>query len=147
MPFSRPELAVGPDAHAASEARGWVVAALREIGRPDLCDCAELAISELVGNAFLHGSAPITIRLQGTVADPSIEVRDGSLRAPQSPPESFESVATAIAGRGLSLVARASSAWGICLNDNGKVIWFVPSPELSEHGVSAQLTDHRTTAE
>lgn len=144
MPFTRPALTVGPGARAAPDARRWVRDALREIAREDLVESAELAISEVVGNAFLHGSEPITIRLRGSEGRPRIEVHDASPTAPptrQAPmPDPF-----AAGGRGLSLVARSSLAWGITLDDDGKVVWFDPDGDLSEEGVEAELADRRTT--
>ncbi len=32
-------------------------------------------------------------------------------------------------GRGLGIVARCSTAWGVEIEDDGKVVWFVPAQE------------------
>lgn len=164
MPFTRTAQVVGPGARAAAQARRWVTATLSEISRPDLHECAELAISELVGNAFLHGSDPISIRLRGDHSGPLIEVFDGSGDHPHLEPgaertaleprvtdaspetgefECDEDDLLAQAGRGLSLVAQAAQTWGVQLTDTGKVVWFVPSADLSETPIAPQLSDTR----
>lgn len=145
MPFSRPPLVVGPGAHAAPEARRWAVSCLREIGRSDLLDSAELAISELVANAFLHGSAPITLRLRGSADRPRFEVHDTSPHPPRLPDAVTVDV-WSTDGRGLSIVARAANAWGVTLDDDGKTLWFEPAPDLADDGTDAVVVDARTTA-
>ncbi len=116
------------------DARRWVVEACRGIGREDLADCAELAVSELVTNSLLHGLPPIVVRLGGTVAHPRIEVSDGSPDPPSLNPrmaEDDELLSTI--GRGLGLVASCSTVWGARILAEGKVVWFVPSTmQLSE---------------
>ncbi|UDY24035.1 ATP-binding protein [Nocardioides sp. Kera G14] len=147
MPFMRPALTVGPGAHAAPDARHWVVAALKEVGREDLVESAELAISELVGNAFLHGSDPITISMRGDASRPRIEVHDGSTAVPELP-RPFMIDHLSVGGRGLALVARASLAWGVTLDDEGKLVWFEPAPDLTEgEGAEAELADLRKSAD
>ncbi|WP_300678249.1 ATP-binding protein [Nocardioides sp.] len=145
MPFSRPPLVVGPGAHAAPDARRWVHARLHEIGRDELIETAELAISELVANAFLHGTAPISLCLRGTADAPRIEVHDTSPTPPRLPDGEATSV-WATEGRGLSIVSRASRAWGVLLEDGGKTMWFEPAPDLSEDGVDAVIGDRRTSS-
>ena len=78
MPLNRPALALDPDPRSVQEARRWVVSTCRELGRDDLVESAELAISELVTNALLHAEHPITVRVAGTVDHPRVEVSDGS---------------------------------------------------------------------
>ena len=44
-------------------------------------------------------------------------------------------------GRGLGIVARCSTAWGVEIEDDGKVVWFVPAAEPSEgEGVEGVIT-------
>ena len=90
MPLNRPALALGPGPVACrTRAAGWP-SCCTEIGRPELVECAELGVSELVTNALLHGEPPITVRVRGTAEHPRVEVRDGSRRAadPARPAES-----------------------------------------------------------
>lgn len=151
------ELAPGP--RSVQEARRWVVSTCREIGRDDLADCAELAASELVTNAVLHGEAPVRLQLRGTTEHPRFEVHDASTVAPQPATraggfdldafdlDSFDALdeaqleALTTVGRGLDIVARASVAWGAEIDEFGKAVWFEPAPELSETaGADYQLT-------
>lgn len=134
------------------------------LGRPDVVECAELAISELVTNAVLHGRAPVWLQLRGTPEHPRFEVHDASTIAPQ--PDSvrdaldLEALTTdpgdpggiddfdeeqlsslLTVGRGLDIVARASAAWGADIEEDGKTVWFEPATELSEgRGADYQLS-------
>lgn len=125
-------LALSP--RSAGEARRWANAVCHEIGRPDLAQSAELAISELVTNALLHATPPISVSLHGTVEHPRFEVSDGSTTPPVPHPRKSESDQRAehdvdhlsTIGRGLKMVAMSSSVWGAYIHDNGKSVWFEP---------------------
>ncbi len=148
MPLTRPALALGPGPRGVQAARQWVVRTCRDIGRDDLVECAELGVSELVTNALLHGAPPIRIRVRGTVEHPRIEVRDGSpdqlvlptavdgadgLRGDHDLLLTF--------GRGLTIVARASDAWGAEKEEDGKTVWFTPAATFAEgEGVAGVMT-------
>ncbi|GAB2973926.1 hypothetical protein GCM10027076_08820 [Nocardioides montaniterrae] len=130
------------------------------IGQDPLAECAELAVSELVTNAILHGKAPYRLQLSGTNDHPRFEVHDASTTAPQpSTPaggfdidkfdldalsgeigdEQFEAITTV--GRGLDIVARSSAAWGAHIEEDGKAVWFEPAAEFSDEGIAEfQLT-------
>jgi anti-sigma regulatory factor (Ser/Thr protein kinase) len=80
----------------------------------------ELALSELVTNAVLHGRDPLAVRLV---------LADGVLRAevcdanPVSP--SFSMLdQTAVTGRGLLLISAVSDRWGVEPSPAGKLVWF-----------------------
>ena len=113
------------------QARRWVTRVCLEIGRPELRENAELALSEVVTNAILHGHPPVTVRLRGTTTHPRVEVRDASTDPPAFPPlevgqEFLDELPTF--GRGLGIVASSSEAWGAERDGEGKLVWFVPSP-------------------
>jgi hypothetical protein len=112
-----------------------------EIARPDLSDNAELALSEVVTNAILHGRPPMSVRLRGTVDHPRVEVRDRSTNPPALPDEDPDPSTADLTtyGRGLSIVARASEAWGAEREPEGKLVWFVPAPTFGEQGTSGVL--------
>ncbi|MFC5727387.1 MULTISPECIES: ATP-binding protein [Nocardioides] len=149
---NRQTLELGPGPRSVHDARRWVVQTCRDIGREELCECAELAISELVTNAVLHGEPPIRMQLRGTPEHPRFEVHDGSTIAPQAStqaggfdidafdlgafdeldPEQIAALTTV--GRGLDIVARASVAWGTEIEEDGKTVWFEPAADLSETG-------------
>ncbi|MDO9455048.1 ATP-binding protein [Nocardioides sp.] len=144
MPLNRPALSLGAGPRGVQDARRWVVGTFRDIGRDDLVECAEMAVSEVVTNALLHGSPPIQVRVRGTREHPRVEVSDGSQDAPSLPsaPPDLDSIddfdldglddMLLTFGRGLSIVARASDAWGAEIEDEGKTVWFTPASSFSE---------------
>lgn len=79
--------------------------------RADVVQDAVLAVSELVGNAVLHGGGPdvlLTLRLGGTRL--RIEVQDGGPGWPAGLPGPCG--ADSEYGRGLLIVSRVAAAWG-----------------------------------
>jgi anti-sigma regulatory factor (Ser/Thr protein kinase) len=113
------------------QARRWIAQVCGEIGRPELRENAELALSEVVTNAILHGRPPVTVRLRGTTSHPRVEVRDASTDPPAFPPlEAGQAFLDELPtfGRGLGIVACSSEAWGAERDGEGKLVWFVPSP-------------------
>nr|WP_246087948.1 ATP-binding protein [Nocardioides albertanoniae] len=126
------------------DARTWVRAACEELGRTELLDCAELGVSELVSNALFHGAAPVTIRMRGTVDHPRVEIRDASPEPPLLPvPLALddEDEVLLTVGRGLSIVANVSEAWGADLDASGKTVWFTPTVEIADgDGVEGVIT-------
>jgi anti-sigma regulatory factor (Ser/Thr protein kinase) len=136
VPLNRPPLVLGQGARGVQDARRWVADLCEEIGRPELAECAQLGVSELVTNALLHGEPPLSVRVRGTVEHPRVEVRDSSVEAPILPhqpldrPETDELLLTF--GRGLTIVARCSDAWGAEIEEDGKVVWFAPAPDFAD---------------
>lgn len=152
MPLNKDALPLEPTPASVTSARRWVATVCKELGREDLIDCSELGVSELVTNAILHGSAPIRVSVRGTVQHPRIEVWDSSRRAPTLPSEplheSFDEddidSFLATNGRGLSIVAMASDAWGASIEETGKIVWFEPAGTVhddSPEGVITGLED------
>lgn len=85
-------------------------------------DAAVLLTSELVSNAVLHTDSPcfeVTIMIgQGVIR---IGVRDDDLTSP-APNAPAEGETT---GRGLQIVDRMSSTWGVDYDERrGKFVWF-----------------------
>lgn len=135
MPLSRPALTLAPGPRGVQDARRWVVRTCQDIGRQDLVDCAELGVSELVSNAILHGADPIQVRVRGTAGHPRIEVRDASVDTPVLPAPlalDHDDDLLLTFGRGLSIVARSSKAWGAEIEADGKVVWFEPADDFAE---------------
>ena len=136
MPLNRPPLALGQGARGVQDARRWVAQLCEDVGRPELSECAQLGVSELVTNALLHGEPPITVRVRGTVEHPRVEVRDSSVEPPTLPnqqldrPETDDLLLTF--GRGLTIVARCSDAWGAEIEEDGKVVWFAPAAQFAD---------------
>lgn len=141
MPLNRPALALGAGPRGVQDARRWVVATCRDIDRDELVECAELGVSELVTNALLHGAPPIQVRVRGTREHPRVEVRDGSRERPVLPTAADEGDDLLLTfGRGLSIVARCSDAWGAEIEDDGKVVWFAPAASFAEDEVAGVVT-------
>jgi hypothetical protein len=126
------------------DARRWVVSTCTAIGRHDLVECSELGTSELVTNALLHGTPPISIRVRGTREHPRVEVRDTSTEPPELPTTNDvrdEADLLLTFGRGLSIVARAADAWGVDIDEDGKTVWFAPAQAFAEEmGVEGRIT-------
>jgi anti-sigma regulatory factor (Ser/Thr protein kinase) len=110
--------------------------AAREFARASGCsdhigpvlDDALLLISELVTNSVRHGSLPITIALECDDGGLKVLVRDGTPALPQQ----RTAGAGEETGRGLTLVAALSDAWGVeAVEDElgtGKAVWFELRP-------------------
>ena len=120
-------------ASSVSHARRYVRQLLRELGREELEESAELGVSELVSNAVLHARTAFTVTVRTTPAGRvRIEIEDSSPTPLQ--PRHFNAMATT--GRGLQLVASLSFDWGIeersGTQDPGKTVWFEPKEITDE---------------
>lgn len=108
----------GPAAPAA--ARRFVHDALVEWRFEPVADVVTLLTSELVTNAVLHAGSEIDVALcaEGDVV--RVEVADASTRVPGHSSHGPE----AQTGRGLAVVAAASTDWGAHRTAGGKIVWF-----------------------
>lgn len=106
-------------------ARQWITEALTALGRPELVESAQVALTELVTNSILHSDPPILVRMRGTQHRPRIEVSDHS---PDPPMLHTKTDELTTFGRGLALVAMHSVRWGSDMNaaHDGKTVWFEP---------------------
>lgn len=126
MSSAEPVLRDIGDASEISEAR----AAVREVATgldPEVAPSAELVASELVTNALLHGGGHGQLRLERTdTGGLRITVVDQERRLPIVGVSSESSMT----GRGLAMVGRLSSAWGVTpLPDGvGKEVWAEVEP-------------------
>ena len=117
------------DPRSVREARSWIVAELGSLDRGDLADAAELGVSELVTNAILHATPPISVRLGGTAAHPRVEVHDHSIAPPSLRDMTSSGALLRTVGRGLGIVEMYSTTWGAEITPDGKVVWFEPAAE------------------
>jgi anti-sigma regulatory factor (Ser/Thr protein kinase) len=110
------------DPNSPRVARLFVADCLRRWGYDSLVGEAELLTSEIVTNAVLHaGREPLVVELDDLADGAVILVADpvDDLPVPQAP-----GVLEA-GGRGLQIVHRLSSAWGVVsLPGDGKLVWF-----------------------
>jgi hypothetical protein len=147
VPLNRPALALGSGPRGVQDARRWVVDTCHDIDRGDIVECAELGVSELVTNALLHASPPLSVRVRGTREHPRVEVRDGSPELPLMPTDRAhdEDDLLLTFGRGLSIVARCATAWGVEVEDDGKIVWFVPATRAGDVMVDGVVTGATAT--
>src|SRR5689334_22732767 len=103
-------------------ARRFVAEAASRAGfAPSTIDLAAVAASELVTNAVVHGSGPISVR---TVLDPDtlrVEVQDTAAELPRRVDAGDRD-----GGRGLALVDAFTAEWGctVVRGASGKSVWF-----------------------
>lgn len=105
---------------SATAARRFVRQTLTSAGmEQSLCDRAELIVSELVTNAVLHaGTGPI-VSIRVNDENVRIEVEDTSPVAPVLREYGLD----ASTGRGLNVVSKAASEWGVETTSSGKAVW------------------------
>ncbi|MFG2191835.1 ATP-binding protein [Streptomyces sp. NPDC048639] len=107
------------DPAACRSARRAVRAVLADWELEHLTHTAELLVSELVGNALLHTDGPLRLTverrktLRCRVEDRSREMPHRRAAAPEDEN-----------GRGLELVHRMSTNWGVEQTRDGKSVWF-----------------------
>jgi anti-sigma regulatory factor (Ser/Thr protein kinase) len=116
--FDDLELAVRPV--SASKARAFVRHHLIAQGLAHLIDDVTLVVSELATNAMVHAQTPFKVSLQAFEQTLLLKVEDGSRTG-------LVPVATQVldtSGRGLTIVALLSRAWGAKAHpDGGKTVW------------------------
>lgn len=86
----------------------------------DRCDDAQLAASELVGNALRHGAEPVEVDVTCRDGGILVVVSDAQPALPQ-PREVTPQ--TAESGRGMFLVEAVSRSWGCERTTLGKRVW------------------------
>lgn len=120
-------LRLDPSPQASARARRYVREVLTALGVTSLSDAAELGVSELVTNAYLHTGTTITVavsvRSSGRVR---IEVGDDSRQRPELRPAD----PTRTTGRGLALLS-AYGSWGVTSRRGGKTVWFEPTTDVA----------------
>lgn len=104
---------------AARIARGAVRRTLaRDVGSGPL-DTVLLCVSELVSNAVEHGGPPVVLRVADAPDGILLEVLDGGGGAPELQDPGPES----LRGRGLLLLDRLASRWGVDQNRSTTRVW------------------------
>lgn len=100
-------------------ARQRLAQLLESWGREELSDAAQLAVTELLTNAFLHAPGPVLVHLAPSGPGVRIAVTDTS----PAPPVSQEQDVEMSTGRGLALVEAMARAWGHDTRSDGKTVW------------------------
>lgn len=117
---TRDELLLPPDASSPRTARRFVAERVADALTDDVVDAALLVATELVTNALLH--APGEVRLRVRVAGDMVRIEVGDTN-PAAPVPRTAARPDAATGRGLAIVARAASSWGVDAGDGGKTVW------------------------
>lgn len=116
-----------------ARARQVVTGLLHRWGLPAVAPDFELAVSELVSNALLHGSGRIHVHLS---CDPGgrvrLEVGDEGRDEPEAPrPHLAE---RRIGGWGLRFVDQLAESWGAERRGRGTLVWMVKRVTLRSPG-------------
>ena len=112
------------DPSSAGEARRLVRTTLEGWRLDDLVESATLLVSELVANSVLHAGTTIRVLVRRANGRVRVEVHDGNERAPAR--KHYSTLSTT--GRGLLLVERMASDWGVEPSAGGKYVWFELDP-------------------
>lgn len=126
--YCRP-LQLPPEASSAGEARHYVRDCLGALGRPDLIECAELGVDELVANVCIHAGTPLVVSV-ALDADDTIRIEVTDLCP--TPPTRRDAGDYELGGRGLTLLD-ACGCWGLSpttTSGSGKTVWFEPFTSL-----------------
>jgi anti-sigma regulatory factor (Ser/Thr protein kinase) len=107
-------------------ARRLVKEHLRQLGHDELVDDAVLAVSELATNALIHTDGSVELWLSGVPTLVRVAVDDDS----PIPPVVGVLDESAMCGRGLVLLSRLTTRWGVTpRDDGGKRVWFELEPD------------------
>jgi hypothetical protein len=113
-------LSLASDPGAARTARGFVRDTLRTWHVDDIDEVAELLTDELVSNVVCHVGSTMEVRAHRGATSIRIEVDDSSTELPvRREPDDLDEH-----GRGVMLVERLATDWGVDVHDAGKTIWF-----------------------
>ena len=82
---------------------------------------AVLLTSELVTNGIIHGRTEVEVRLDITEDAVRVEVTDSGK---EGCPVAEDARPDADRGRGLMIVSRLASSWGVELSRSGTAVWF-----------------------
>ena len=112
-------LELPPTPTAAALAREFVRRCSAPIASAEIMDAVILCVSELVTNALDHGVPPYRLNIRHDADRLRIEVADASAKLPELRPTS----SIAMRGRGIFLVDRMATEWGVSPTAAGKTVW------------------------
>lgn len=117
-----------PEPAAAATARRFLRGTLHGVPE-DTLDIVLLLTSELVSNAVRHGTGEVRLTLESEDPDEPTWVRVGVADDNPTPPRLRTEVFTeggmpAESGRGILLLERLSTRWGVNPQVPGKQVWF-----------------------
>ena len=127
------------DVASCSAARRFIQGALAQES-DDLRANASLLVSEVITNALLHASGPMSVEVLHKDGAYRIAVSDGS----RTPPAEKGYRRDDATGRGIQLLECLAAAWGCKRTGTGKVVWFdlpVPFDDSSPRGAGRRSSD------
>jgi anti-sigma regulatory factor (Ser/Thr protein kinase) len=104
---------------SAGLARAFVRRCWSHLESADTIDAVSLCVSELVTNALDHAPPPYELRVGRECGRLRVEVADASVRPPVLRPLA----PAARRGRGIFLVERIATQWGVEPTSAGKTVW------------------------
>jgi anti-sigma regulatory factor (Ser/Thr protein kinase) len=125
------------DPASASRARRFVRGALLSGGYEAAADVGSLLAGELVTNAILHARTAFEVTVEAATERIRVSVRDRSPLRVQARQRSIDSGT----GRGLLLVQRMSTEWGVDQGPDGKSVWFEIPPTGDVEAAAPDLDD------
>jgi anti-sigma regulatory factor (Ser/Thr protein kinase) len=128
-------LRLDPSPRSVPAARAWARDLAETWGLGDLDWTLLQLVTELVTNSVLHARTPSVVRLDQEIGTTAVRcaVTDFSSARPRR--RSHTSQATT--GRGLQMLDRMSSSWGVEKSSSGKTVWF----ELRDDGAGGAFLD------
>jgi anti-sigma regulatory factor (Ser/Thr protein kinase) len=124
------------DTAEVRRARGLVRSALTSWGLPQQVPDFELAVSELVTNALVHGSGDVEVYLTASADIIRLDVADhGGVDSPHIEPRSANE---APGGWGLQLIDELADAWATASGPTQTRVWMerAAGRSRSDHGPS-----------
>ena len=106
---------------SAAAARRFVAHMLDEWGQKPSSEVAVLLTDELVTNAIIHARSEIDVTVTLQEGGLRVDVSDASRHLPELSNGAGD---LRESGRGLHLVDRLASTWGVRPHAGGKTVWF-----------------------
>ena len=136
-------LRLAPHPTAPRASREFVSRTLLGWGLGPLIPSACLVVSELVTNSTIHAGTDIAVSIGWNLGALRLGVRDNSPDLPRQQHSPF-----AVHGRGLSVVAEISRAFGVLPTaEGGKVVWAVLNTAQPHPPTSPNSTEPATTTQ
>ena len=143
---SAAKLEVERDRRSVARCRHWIAELLAD--EPlELRETVALLASEVLTNALLHARTKITVAVEANADGVRVEVCDASVLVPIR----RHLGADASMGRGLLIVEKLASAWGVdpLPAGSGKLVWFevrrdAKGHDLESRPVHEQVAEHRS---
>ena len=118
-----------PEPAIVASVRSFAADRLHTLELSALRDDVELLLTELITNVIIHARTEFEVRLEASGAGVRVEVMDGN----PTMPAAGTLTATALSGRGLTLVQSMSTRWGAHRTTaGGKTVWFEVVPGAVE---------------